>query len=321
MLKLDALSRIACQKHLDLLRVRFDIGMTTGLASLAITDPIDKGLLNFLENMLDGILIGSPSRLSRIARLVQGRFPAFSAYAARTQKGNATIDLIHKNTLAVIESCFDYDKFSEKRTDWCAYELVSAHNLRICPYCHAHHINYYVDPDATTVARKYRIRPPLDHFLPKSTYPYLAVSLYNLVPSCPQCNSSIKSAADPLTLGLPSPHDHTSSVSIRFSAKGSIPSLFRGTVEEIKLHVTGVGIPSAALVDAFLLQERYQWYRHEIKDLIEKYEAYRNIPKELHEIVPMERFVLGCAATEVDKRLIGRCLNDIYTELKDDELA
>ena len=32
------------------------------------------------------------------------------------------------------------------------------------------------------------IRPQLDHFLPKSKYPLLALSFYNLIPVCPECN-------------------------------------------------------------------------------------------------------------------------------------
>src|SRR5690606_32118753 len=32
----------------------------------------------------------------------------------------------------------------------------------------------------------------LDHLLPQSEYPYLSLSLFNLVPSCYSCNSKLK---------------------------------------------------------------------------------------------------------------------------------
>lgn len=36
------------------------------------------------------------------------------------------------------------------------------------------------------------VRHHLDHFYPKSKYPFFAVSFYNLVPSCYECNSGLK---------------------------------------------------------------------------------------------------------------------------------
>lgn len=60
-----------------------------------------------------------------------------------------------------------------------AYWLQRCLGLRTCPYCNA---NY------TIVSAKGRFRADLEHFFPKSKYPYLSVTLYNLFPSCPTCN-------------------------------------------------------------------------------------------------------------------------------------
>ena len=61
---------------------------------------------------------------------------------------------------------------------WLAKEL----NVNTCPYCNR----------AYTFSGQFsdekEIRPEFDHFYPKSKYPYLALSLYNLVPSCRVCN-------------------------------------------------------------------------------------------------------------------------------------
>ena len=60
---------------------------------------------------------------------------------------------------------------------WLAKRL----NINVCPYCNR---QYTFTINSST--RK--TRPQFDHFHPKSKHPYLALSFYNLVPSCPICN-------------------------------------------------------------------------------------------------------------------------------------
>lgn len=56
-------------------------------------------------------------------------------------------------------------------------------NFRTCFYCNKDFItNFDADKKVSTFQ--------LDHFFDKDTYPYLALSFYNLIPSCPTCNSS-----------------------------------------------------------------------------------------------------------------------------------
>jgi hypothetical protein len=55
-------------------------------------------------------------------------------------------------------------------------------NFRTCFYCNKDFItNFDADKKVSTFQ--------LDHFFDKATYPYLALSFYNLIPSCPTCNS------------------------------------------------------------------------------------------------------------------------------------
>ena len=55
-------------------------------------------------------------------------------------------------------------------------------NINVCPYCNRNYIfNFTKDNTKKATAQ-------LDHFFDKKDYPYLAVSLYNLVPSCSTCN-------------------------------------------------------------------------------------------------------------------------------------
>lgn len=53
-------------------------------------------------------------------------------------------------------------------------------NLSVCPYCNRHYI--------FSVGNSRKVSAQFDHFYSKVTYPYLALSFYNLIPCCPDCN-------------------------------------------------------------------------------------------------------------------------------------
>lgn len=69
-----------------------------------------------------------------------------------------------------------YESFIQKNGIWLAQSL----NVLVCPYCNRQY--------TFTVDGAHKIRPQFDHFYPKSLYPYLALSFYNLIPCCPVCN-------------------------------------------------------------------------------------------------------------------------------------
>ncbi|WP_459195799.1 HNH endonuclease [Wukongibacter baidiensis] len=76
--------------------------------------------------------------------------------------------------------------FDSTDNAWDAYHFVMMLDIRTCPYCNRQYITpAFHEEDGC-------IRADLDHFYPKSKYPYLAMSLYNLVPCCKFCNSSLK---------------------------------------------------------------------------------------------------------------------------------
>lgn len=71
-----------------------------------------------------------------------------------------------------------------------AYGIASKLGFNTCPYCNRNYINTVIDKRGKQI-----IRPTFDHFFPQTHHPFLALSFYNLVPSCYFCNSSLKSAA------------------------------------------------------------------------------------------------------------------------------
>jgi hypothetical protein len=91
--------------------------------------------------------------------------------------------------MAEVEGLFNYKRFTAKGKKWNAYALCRKSKARICPYCN-HAYAFTVQGDNGD------FRPTLDHFYLKDEYPHLALTLYNLVPSCSSCNSSLKGTLD-----------------------------------------------------------------------------------------------------------------------------
>ncbi len=82
-------------------------------------------------------------------------------------------------------------------------QFIEQLGLKICPYCGRQHIN--IAHSQGYIASK----PNIDHFLPKSLYPFLAISFRNLVPCCSVCNEMAnKGNYDPLkpVIGLYNPY-------------------------------------------------------------------------------------------------------------------
>lgn len=85
-----------------------------------------------------------------------------------------------------IKACkeiFKYDCLNDEKshqTENTAYWLQGKLGVKVCPYCNRMY--------TMKVFGKHKIRPDFDHFYPKSVYPYLAISLFNLIPSCSMCN-------------------------------------------------------------------------------------------------------------------------------------
>ncbi|RUP33972.1 MAG: hypothetical protein EKK45_03930 [Curvibacter sp.] len=320
MLKVNALKPEDRDKHVGLMKERFAAAYTEETTKLkAMAGQYNEKLLEFLSERLDLILGGTPVELKNFVADFRNHFPKFCTYAAKHQKGKEAKDVSHRNTFSVIESCFDYREFTKKQGDWNAYYLVEKYNLRICPYCQAHHVNYHIDRSRVGGRKKnpdFLIRPPLDHFLPESKYPYLAVSLGNLVPSCGQCNSGVKSDIDPLELELPNPLDPSTPITVNFSVQGWKPTNFGGKADEIEINLDSTDGPSVALINSFLLRPRYEWYRHEISDLFDRYAKYKEIDSTLRLHVSPDIFVLGFLEEKAPERAIGLCLKDVYNALK-----
>ena len=83
-------------------------------------------------------------------------------------------------------------------------------DVKVCPYCNRNYIlNFQKKGKAKATAQ-------LDHFFDKKKYPYLAISIYNLVPSCGTCNQRKSTIEETIFY----PYNESFNNSVKFSLKG-----------------------------------------------------------------------------------------------------
>lgn len=102
---------------------------------------------------------------------------------------------------AVVEEIFNYKKYISGVKNF-SYELSRKIGINTCAYCNRNYTLTIINKDNETGRENDStriVRPHFDHWFSQADYPLLALSIYNLIPSCYICNSSIKSSK-PLNL-------------------------------------------------------------------------------------------------------------------------
>ncbi|MGF6264384.1 hypothetical protein OKW49_005312 [Paraburkholderia youngii] len=156
----------------------------------------------------------------------------------------------------VISKIYDYDLFSKKREDvWCAYKLCAKAVTLTCPYCNlAYGHTLIIDDEG-------KVRPTLDHFFDKATYPLFAISLGNLIPSCSSCNSSLKGTKDFLINKHLHPFTSTEKLKILFDID-PLEARWDATAFDtanIKIHGGDKNTRARNSLRTFFLEERYKF--------------------------------------------------------------
>ena len=106
----------------------------------------------------------------------------------------------------LLNNIFRYDCLSQRKV---VRDVLKKIKVTVCPYCNRQYI---------FTLSKGKARPQLDHYYPKSKYPYLALSLYNLIPSCSTCNMA-KSSLDTMETPILYPYEEEMGDDIKFEIR------------------------------------------------------------------------------------------------------
>ncbi|MFN8256026.1 MAG: hypothetical protein U0W24_10085 [Bacteroidales bacterium] len=142
-------------------------------------NPKQKEIIKYLIKHFKEILLAPPLKLTKIIH-------EFSVNGWNDEIKNhsepKSVKIKRGNFREALLDVFGYDdrfRSNEYRGIWLAKQL----NIKSCPYCNAQYTILVEDHTKKSIAKF-----QFDHFFPKNEYPYLSISLYNLIPSCANCN-------------------------------------------------------------------------------------------------------------------------------------
>ncbi len=182
-------------------------------------------------------------------------------------------------------------------------QFVRERGMMVCPYCGRQHIDMAEVQGSVS-------KPYIDHFLPKSKYPFLAMTYMNLIPGCNTCNeASNKGTLDPLTYPgldplLLNPHVFRNTA-VTFCYKYG----FQGENNAKNFSILSIA-ENDYLKEGYLtrlkLGEFYSHQQFEVKDL------YRNFTKATN---AMKKFLIRLGLKDhflnnIERRTLGYNLND-----------
>ena len=215
-----------------------------------------------------------------------------------------------------------YEKLLDKK------DFVKQKGLRICPYCGRSFI-YSVDVNNNCV------KPDIDHFFPKSKYPYMALSYYNLIPACNTCNrlhcKDNHEAYDYKNKRFRFPYPYRFKDSeIKFSYKLKNMSYLRDDAFEVKVKYAYKGMTESCR-DYLHLDALYAEHRHEAANIYRTlmlltskaawYYTKFNIPPRL--LTPTPNLIFGFSFDKniAPQELLYKFKHDIYCQIMNSVVA
>ena len=191
---------------------------------------------------------------------------------------------------------------------------------RTCYFCNIHYVNEYKVEE-----EEYKNEFTLDHYYDKGSYPYLALSIYNLIPSCYVCNSKLKKSIE-LDVFAPNAKnfDFEQKVKFKLFMTESCKDLNIKNKENIDIKLKEhYSNEYDKYIKVFKLNERYQAHKDIVFEMIKNAELYpESRLKELQDLtgIPYQQIkqdIFNLIDDDVDlaKQPFSKLIKDISTEL------
>lgn len=268
------------QSHVDFINSRIDEFISLNLPARPKGQDVKSRAFNFVYRNRRRIASRTCTDFSRLIKVFEGRFPVKSAD--------------REWAIELFKAIFDYGKFSDKYSkEWNAYDLCAGMQWNVCPYCQIHGTETAI-PDENMEGG---YRPQIDHYYPQSKYPFLGLTLYNLIPCCAQCNGPgfkhIKNFYENPHLN---PLCDIENISFRIEsadpdkADDVIVKAFRAHLSEYRmgLFVLSDCKKTEASLVTFKLGDRYQQFTDDAQrisfDVLQKKALRENLAKAMHAV-------------------------------------
>lgn len=187
-----------------------------------------------------------------------------------------------------------------------AYDICDGLDIPVCPYCNMSFTSHVASDSG-------KFRPEFDHFYPKAIYPVLTLSLYNLIPSCRECND-IKKAK----VFFKKPYFHPlGNAGVSFFVKQPWRAMwFRRNSKQLSsgLEICIYPCVEQESLDALLLRERYSKLKGEVIEILGSMYYYKlSMVSKLYPKDPHWRRVVmrGVNKYNYKRRIMGKMILDL----------
>jgi hypothetical protein len=214
-----------------------------------------------------------------------------------------------------------YKNFTSKKDEYDAYKLASKVKVNVCPYCNLNATYTVIVEDNKKITR-----PEFDHFYDKDTHPILALSFYNLIPSCHICNSTLKGIEKFSIESHLNPYSDSFDEVAKFRLKIGDSSFYH-SIKGFDVTLESDDARAKNNIKSFELETLYQNHKDIILELIQKEAIYNE--SYLDELLSqyegtlfknredLQRLISGgyISDEEIGKRPLSKLIKDISKEL------
>lgn len=201
-------------------------------------------------------------------------------------------------------------------------------NIKSCVYCGTQYA-VSIKKGKTNRSKTYRSTFTLDHYMPKSKYPYLATSFFNLYPCCAHCNQ-LKSDKNPIFALYSTSNSNKSSFKFILDKKSFLKYSMTGDSDDLRIIFgPNTGTPQKEVDNYdnyFHINKLYENFNDTVEEIIWKYRAHNTSDiKALKDagfnFIPckadINRFILGNydQADNILKRPLAKLVQDIAKQL------
>lgn len=211
------------------------------------------------------------------------------------------------------------------------YRFAENLGLKVCPYCGRSYI-YTVKPKQK--GKEVKVHPQLDHFLPKSQFPFLALNFYNVIPCCTQCNMAPAKKEQSPMVEVPKPelkvmHPYLfndKAITFGYDPKSEAPL----DASEILINVDYHGNDTLkdGYNDLFFIDELYSKHNLEAHDLYIRMKTWKSkaetayeslgITEDYWQMLPMLFFGYSLTEDQAPLRPLFKFNKEVYEQMCND---
>lgn len=237
-----------------------------GIAVPVVLNADEVTVLDYLVDNFDALITAQPEQLQAHIGAVNN-----NVFGLDTHRPSFGTTFVMTNFGKEIYKIFGYENYFRskgRKGIWLAKQL----NIKTCPYCNS---QYTLIISRHT--KQFRAKFQFDHFFSKKRYPYLSLSLYNLIPSCAPCNLSKGAMETSLDEHY---HPYYKSLSLRSVFKAAyVPEIKKLSIGDIRNLSIGITYKARFTVfddlvnthnNIYDIQSCYARYTDIVEDLLSR---------------------------------------------------